>query len=1179
MSINNRLFGAPIKEEVVKKLEARQQVAGQVAPGESLDGTKMINGVFTDSNGNIQADLSSRTPFVRMWTSIKLIDPAEIKAASEKNTTLFEQISKEEYEQLTRAMYNPDEGETGHDAVLAKTAAANRYNKLLTTYKDISLHEVYPLGYQNNYEDVAHYITNDQSIEFREQVDYARQTYVIGDYNYQSGYGEVGPNESNEPYIYKSPDYRTGGYQVQTDAQEQYEENIDEVEGIADTIFKPELTTNPLLKPQSGITKVSTETEGTLGVIKSTTIDFVVNNFYDYDRIFNKYFLKPGATVFVDFGWSSVENLYNPEELINDYKGIEHFLYNDPLEDDDKDYTGVVTANQGDLEVLQGIVTNYTSKIEMNGSVSCQLTLKSANSTLLSFETDDRIVNKIKSILERGLLFLGVQAVLREQAEEAEKNNDNEYKNSINDLEQLLNTPDSSTEAKDVENYNKNLNALANKFLSSKNGKPSSNSVRTGVFVEDFDFDNTYISLGLFEDLIINSQFGFGKSPEDINEGKRGQVRMDSSNSFTSFNQKMADSQQVILNVPEPAPAFLYPEWWMDRDPKGIEDGGGSYTYQKEKWAKEDSEYKAAKEANRKLFGADFLNSRIPIRELFISTGIITTAFTQNDNVKKAINQILKEINKYSSSLLNLVLIAGDTESQIKIADKNYTEFDEQDKLVETEIGLDKTFTFNVMSPNSIVKDYNLEFKLPTGNIGNMYAIQGMSHGDSIFAVNESIIDLKNLNKLDNDSLSIIYEPDLGTHRLKQYTDFNSDSETFNVYNQINQMFSTDTYNVNVIPPEGNTIEGATEEAMYSSEDVIDDTINEDEDSKSPDLDALIKINEENLRAVGIKVAQTFTDYFGYSVTDEVVRTIPRLLPYTLSLTTYGIASIQPGETFKVDYLPKTYLNKTYLQIMKVRHDIGPDGWYTSFDTQFRLKESITSNQEKRTNIRLSVNALTTLGFENQLTVDDTWDFLKGDSYIAIKEFAAYMTDVTVYQPKDYNSSTAATGDNIDYIIDFITTNQISQVIIENQSMIQNIVTGQVVFSGNAQYPPRGSGFRHVYDRAELAQPDIEKYNLPGNDMTSHKKQTNNPLFERVYGGVNSLGKTVTPNSRENLGYYELNVAPKNVIMKPNKQYQFYVRGNYVAIIDRDMFNGSLQQEINYINYWNTHAGMKTVAV
>ena len=75
-----------------------------------------------------------------------------------------------------------------------------------------------------------------------------------------------------------------------------------------DEKFPQELKDNPLFKPQSGITSISSETEGTLGIIKKTTVNFIVHNFYDYDRIFNKYFLSPGATIFVDFGWSDIEN-------------------------------------------------------------------------------------------------------------------------------------------------------------------------------------------------------------------------------------------------------------------------------------------------------------------------------------------------------------------------------------------------------------------------------------------------------------------------------------------------------------------------------------------------------------------------------------------------------------------------------------------------------------------------------------------------------------------------------------------------------------------------------------------------------------------------------------------------------------------------------------------------------
>ena len=78
--INERLFGSPIPPEVKKKLEDRQRVAGEVAAGESIEA------VYPDKNGNNQADLSSRTPFVRMWTSVKLIDPSEIENALEQIT-------------------------------------------------------------------------------------------------------------------------------------------------------------------------------------------------------------------------------------------------------------------------------------------------------------------------------------------------------------------------------------------------------------------------------------------------------------------------------------------------------------------------------------------------------------------------------------------------------------------------------------------------------------------------------------------------------------------------------------------------------------------------------------------------------------------------------------------------------------------------------------------------------------------------------------------------------------------------------------------------------------------------------------------------------------------------------------------------------------------------------------
>ncbi len=71
--INERIFGAPIPKQVQEKLTERQRFAlGPASPSPN----KPIEPVFPNSDGNPQADIHSRTPFVRMWTGLRLIDPA-----------------------------------------------------------------------------------------------------------------------------------------------------------------------------------------------------------------------------------------------------------------------------------------------------------------------------------------------------------------------------------------------------------------------------------------------------------------------------------------------------------------------------------------------------------------------------------------------------------------------------------------------------------------------------------------------------------------------------------------------------------------------------------------------------------------------------------------------------------------------------------------------------------------------------------------------------------------------------------------------------------------------------------------------------------------------------------------------------------------------------------------------
>jgi len=69
--INKRIFGTPIADKVKEKLEARQAVNTEVKFGDSVDIPNSVN-------------VSSRTPFVRMWTSVKYVEVGEVSEILEE---------------------------------------------------------------------------------------------------------------------------------------------------------------------------------------------------------------------------------------------------------------------------------------------------------------------------------------------------------------------------------------------------------------------------------------------------------------------------------------------------------------------------------------------------------------------------------------------------------------------------------------------------------------------------------------------------------------------------------------------------------------------------------------------------------------------------------------------------------------------------------------------------------------------------------------------------------------------------------------------------------------------------------------------------------------------------------------------------------------------------------------
>ena len=962
MSINKRVFGTQIDCKIANKLKARQGETENVQPGESLEGKTVSN-----------YDYASRLPFVRMWTSVKILQAADVEG---------DEIDVSELE-------NPD-------VVPLYKFRRDMASRLNTTLDKTTVKEI-----KDKDGKTIKYIVKGYD---RDQMPFARQTYEIGNHNYLKNYGEVLPNE---PLVFEKDD----GTNVTLDSP-----------------FTNESEKNPYMKPQSGITSISSVTEGAMGLIKKTTISFVVHNFYDFDNIYSKYFLSPGAQIFVDFGFADIPNLYDPQELIihSETKpdGLQGYLYGEPS-DNESSNVGFVTKNLGDVEVLQGIVTDYGAKIRQDGGVECSVTLTSKNSALLSFATNDDVVMKVKSILTRGVLYLGLRAIVS-----AGDKND-----ADKDLIQLMSSPSADASSDTVDTYNQNILILAKQELSGRSG-PAGNAIRTGVFVENLNADNTFITWGLFEDLILNSQFGFGKSNKDILQGKNLQVKINSSNAFTRWTSANKEKQHVLMQVPEAIPAFLYPDWWGNSDPDGA---AGSYSYQVNKLPEiieRDEEgnvisIKSYQNGELSTEG-DSTIGRIPIREVFINVDMIVKAFESNSNVKKVIEEILDELNKEGNGLFDWKMKQGETDAEVEVIDANYT-------ISELRPNIDEYFTFNVQSPNSMIKDYNLDFKIPSGNIGNMYAIQGMGIGDTIFTTNPSVKEAIATGVLDPDLTKIIYEPDMGNYRGQQMLDEPKvDSETFNVFKSVDSLFDNDVYKIstterpNIIKNQSyDSILGVPYPSSFSTDLTNEKAVTSNEEQQ-PKLTSkeIIKTSNETLEASGYKIAKTFKEYYKYKISSEVEEKIPNLLPYTLSLTILGIASINVGDTFKVDYLPNRYQESTYLQITKVSHEIGPGGWFTSIDTQFRLlatqTNQVTPNNVKN-KIRLSPSVVMSLGCEDKIEADaGFWSY---GNDVKLADLAPYMTDIRV----EYN-----TGWKFDYALHFKMARQLEGELNSESGYIKN---------------------------------------------------------------------------------------------------------------------------------------------
>ena len=671
--------------------------------------------------------------------------------------------------------------------------------------------------------------------------------------------------------------------------------------------YEGELQENPYLSPTAGIKSVNSKSEGSLGALRRTTVEFTVHNKEDFERIYLPFFLKPGANVFIDFGWSDTRfNLYNPEGRLH--------VDNDVTME--KFYSEVVQKNQETIEggittTIAGNVTKYDVSVDAQGSFNCTLECVSGNYRLLDKSiTDD---NDLSFIFDSSIeeLILGYYAAF--SGVDVPTSDLINYRESTN-----LTEEDKKELVKDV---------LDDTAQSQEVGIIPDISKASGVFYQDIvdnrketrtDKESIYISFGLFEDIFLN---GFisewvtvdDKGKELKRESKAGKPfspSFTSINSWIRFDTDLYEMQKTDYLREDRLISFLYPDGWEP-----------------------DTTYNKVKPLGFEKTEDDIKKRRIPLRELFIAVPVISEAFSKKENVNDALEFIFDRIYEDSGNIINIKMVSpNDAQVALTFTDTNV----ELDRF-ETEN--DEPFEFNLTSGNTIIQNFDLKFETPKAGLSSMIAI-GNQDTPSVFDEME-LMKFNLLNAVSGIKDKIKYQ-------VKHLPNFsNGPTQKRALTLKLDEVIKTAGKARNNAP--GSTLtfdETDYEKYLDSRKKKIEERDKEQENSiKEAETGTEKDLPSETDDGRPILYATSNRDFHmliakarNFIMTGD--NSISPVMPLTLSMKLYGNNFLGIGDFFTVNYLPQHFKDRVFFQIVGVDHTIDNSGWATNYTTVMRLRST-----------------------------------------------------------------------------------------------------------------------------------------------------------------------------------------------------------------------------------------------
>lgn len=892
MPVSNRIFGSDIDQRVKNKLQSYRDEATGLSGQDirnNLDAKTrppfIQDDVTLQSLGDLSMNfdgagsLSSRAPFIRMWTAIE--NKVKLKNPAAKNYT------SEEWNSIN---------------IITRTQKVRTYNTSPEVLNNPSLA-----------------VSEDDISNFYVTKRLNTRVFALG---------------TNDLKILE---------------QEPNSSIVDIIDGSIDG--------NEHFAIQPGITGLSSNSQGALGLTRKTTINFVVQNPHDFDMIYSKYFLRSGALVFVDFGWDTAfkeQSLYDPEILLqqSDTDGfdLEEKIYGDG---------GVIDLAGGDMETIVGYVTNFDSRLNETGLYECSVTISSKNSALINSDYPGT-AEKEKFVQRLDAEVVNLAASLYGE----------EY--------EFLSTSKTYSTA-DIEEWNNYARLFAAQNLytySNSEIEINRESSTSGVYFWGLREDNQglnratsadenklFISIGLLEDVILNSNLAIGSNADITNnKSKNFTARFNSSNIFVRWDQNLDKAHR--LGAHADIPIFLYNDKWHSVTenynnlrgtvPKDRLDDDGNYI------GRDSDVYVAGSQGTEFMYWTtlDKSKNRIPIRELFVQLKVVKDALLAHDNIELALKDILGAINQDSHHIFNLDLhVTNKATSEMCIVDRNFLEITNPENIDTSSNYFENMFIFKPGSLDTIIKQFSLGMSTPRGKMQSMIAIQTSSPEDSMTAYNRDIADQLSLFMLntdpDNAQVGFSYLPDIGNDTFERAKDFNSGMIKMGTLAANNSIFDIENKNLKEKLKDKLTLNHMTFNKSGNNEEMLE---------KAFDRANGYEVDDDNDE---VKTVNT-TEDIEYGPDFIVVDSIPELykimatnsyfsegnytpdLQLKLNLTIYGLNGLQAGDVFRIDYLPTRYQKTTFFQITKVNHRVDSSGWSTELESIMKMRNDLHNVMPKQ---------------------------------------------------------------------------------------------------------------------------------------------------------------------------------------------------------------------------------------